>query len=230
MLEMTTDHIRKPLDQGEWRFFPHVILRSAGFPLHWLQQLSFSNTSELIYEKKKHEAKCKEALQDFKVALRSMPELTNRQRKRLHRQLDLYTWPEGEGSRELRSKIENHRLIEAQKRFNTLKEISEQIKTVFADELMRNRRRLQQVFIENVNLQEATYLSSPNAYETGLHLFITNELDSSAHISNEKRKRWQRNIYRGSLPRMKQPVSMALLTTACLHFSLANWRSVLTVK
>ncbi|WP_366344560.1 lantibiotic dehydratase [Paenibacillus amylolyticus] len=188
-LEMTTDNQRKQLDQGEWRFFPHVILRSAGFPLHWLQQLSFSVTSELIYEKKKHEAKCKEALQDFKVALRSMPELTNRQRKRLHRQLDLYTWPEGEGSRELLSRIDDHQLIEAKERINTLKEIYKQINTLFEDELMRNRRHLQQIFIENVNLQEATYLSSPNAYDNGLNLFLTNELDSSrTHRQRKKEK------------------------------------------
>lgn len=186
-LELTTDHKRKQLDQGEWRFFPHIILRSAGFPLHWLLQLSFPNTSELIYEKKKHEAKCKEALEDFKIALRSMPELTNRQRKRLHRQLDLYTWPAGEGSSELLSRIEDHRLIEAKERFNTLKEVYEQINTVFADELRRNRSHLQQIFIENVNLQEATYLSSPNAYETGLNSFLTNELDSSR--TNKQRKK-----------------------------------------
>ncbi|SCY09435.1 Lantibiotic dehydratase, C terminus [Paenibacillus polysaccharolyticus] len=188
-LEMTADPTRKQLDRGEWRFFPHVILRSAGFPLHWLQQLSFLKTSALIYEKKQQEAKCKEALKDFKVALRNMPELTNRQRKRLHRQLDLYTWPAGEGSDELLGKIENRRLMETKELFDTLKEISDQINTVFADELRRNRRHLQQIFMEYENLQEATYLSSPNAYETGLHLFINSELDSSRANSQRKKEK-----------------------------------------
>lgn len=188
-LEMTADPTRKQLDRGEWRFFPHVILRSAGFPLHWLQQLSFLKTSALIYEKKQQEAKCKEALKDFKAALRNMPELTNRQRKRLHRQLDMYTWPAGEGSDELLGKIENRRLMETKELFDTLKEISDQINTVFADELRRNRRHLQQIFMENENLQEATYLSSPNAYETGLHLFINSELDSSRANSQRKKEK-----------------------------------------
>ncbi|MDY7222593.1 lantibiotic dehydratase [Halalkalibacterium halodurans] len=180
---MTTKFINEklndPLDQGEWRFFPHMILRSAGFPLKWLTQFTFTDTMKLVEEKKRLDEKWNETISECNNELEKMLDLTTKQKKKLISQLRRYKIPTAKGSTELLANLGAGFQIKLEDMIEKMNYLEAQISKTFQTELDRQRHHLKQVYLENESLQEAVFLSSPDAYHNGLKHFLSKELEQS---------------------------------------------------
>lgn len=185
---------RKKLDRGEWRFFPHIILRSAGFSIDLLNKMSFFETIQLIKDKKKIEDIWKNEIQECIGYLKETNRLYYQQKCKIKRQLDEYTWPTAKGSSYILEKMDDSKQDRLKEILKNLDRINQQLSCTFEKELMVNRGELKKIYLEVEGLQEAVFLSSPNAYENGIKSFLTSEIGKT-RINSQRRKERLAAIY-----------------------------------
>lgn len=176
----------------EWKFLPHYIIRSTGFPFEWLEALAFTQTSDLA----RQIILTERALETHAATLLEKAEQIGELPKKNKQKLSKFLQRREKGVVDKLAELEIagrdalHDCAATWDRYaEEYQALLTRVSETFEQELSANRKKLHSI-VKDRKYQEAIYLSSPDMYLNNVpkYLNVTNFEDRNSKVKRMERR------------------------------------------
>lgn len=178
----------------EWRFLPHYIIRSTGFPFEWFEALALIHTGNLAGQIVRMERTLETDGAVLLEKAEQSGELTKKKKRKLSKFLQYRKRGVVAKLAELEITVSAELYDDATTWDRGAKEyqsLLNQMAEAFKQEMVENRKRLYEI-VRDRKYQEAVYLSSPDMYQNHIPKYLN--LPSN-QVRNSDVKRMERRFF-----------------------------------
>jgi hypothetical protein len=158
----------------EWRFFPHYIIRSTGFPFEWLEALAFPRTSDLA----RQIVQMERSLDAQTGVLLETAERSGGLPRKSRQKLSRFLQRREKGAADKLAELEltdRNELLDCAATWDRLAKdyqaLLALVPEMFEQELAEKREKLREL-VKDRKYQEAVYLSSPDMYANNVPKYL----------------------------------------------------------